>query len=254
MSKSEKSHTPCSPFVPWGPPLVQHASDSSVGRLGRTRGVLSIGYLRQTAEGSYKVFIPGRTDISSKSESQPPAERKRREKQKTNRAKKKKEKKDAHIQYTMAGGGRDGELMKFKASGGEKPPHCQRRHLQFSPISRLSGSRADWFGGVRRGGGVEGGAVGSRVWPLRETWQQTPSKLLHIRPATTGQQTTVALDWLFFFLREEIKKMPGSVGMRLDRNKQTNKPTNHLKGVGVALSPGGGSAGGAVEPPGVSLR
>lgn len=64
MSKSEMSHTPCPPFVPLGPPLVQHASDSSVGRLGRTQGVLSM-VTANKQQGELQGLHPGtdgRTD------------------------------------------------------------------------------------------------------------------------------------------------------------------------------------------------
>lgn len=94
----------------------------------------------------------------------------------------------------MAGGGRDGELMKFKASGGENL-HAANG-ATFSSVPSASCQETGLIGLE------EWRRVGGRGWKegvaLRETRQQTPSKLLHFRPATTGQQTTVTLDWLVF--------------------------------------------------------
>lgn len=61
MLKSEMSHTPCPPFVPSGPPLVQHASDGSVGRIGKTQGFCPC-LPPINIKGSYKVFILGWKD------------------------------------------------------------------------------------------------------------------------------------------------------------------------------------------------
>lgn len=94
----------------------------------------------------------------------------------------------------MAGGGGDGELMKFKASVGENL-HAANG-ATFSSVPSASCQETGLIGLE------ELGRVGGRGWKegvaLRETRQQTPSKLLHFRPATTGQQTTVTLDWLVF--------------------------------------------------------
>lgn len=97
----------------------------------------------------------------------------------------------------MAGVGRDGELMKFKASGGENL-HAANG-ATFSSVPSASCQETGLIG-LEELGRV--GGRGRRGWKegvaLRETRQQTPSKLLHFRPATTGQHTTVTLDWLVF--------------------------------------------------------
>lgn len=91
MLKSEMSHTPRPPFVPLGLLLVQHASDGSVGRLGKTRGVCPHLPPTKTARGATRSSSwDGRMDgRSKKSKSRPPAERKRREKKTENKQSKK---------------------------------------------------------------------------------------------------------------------------------------------------------------------
>lgn len=95
MLKSEMSHTPCPPFVPLGPPLVQHASDGSVRRLGKTRRVCPC-FPPTNCRGSYKVFILRWTDgrtVQEQVTSAGGAEKTRKKKTR----KQTRQKKDTHI-------------------------------------------------------------------------------------------------------------------------------------------------------------
>lgn len=157
----------------------------------------------------------------------------------------------------MAGGGKNGELMKVKASGGGETLHAATG-ATFSSVAstscqetQLIGLEKLGVGGAERGGGRQGGCGIWRNSAAGAFW--TPL----VRLATTAEQTNTHSIGSVGFLREEIIIIKNNTRVCQDAagsETNRNKPTNHLKRVGVALSPGGGSAGGAVEPPGVSTR
>lgn len=160
MLKSEMSHTPCPPFVPLGLLLVQHASDGSVGRLGKTRGVCPCLPPTKTARGATRSSSwDGRMDGRSKKASH--VRRLSGKDEKKNR--KQTKQKRTRTSYTMTGGGRNSELMKVKASGGETL-HAAAG-ATFSSVASTSCQETQLIGLEKLGvGGVQGRQGGCGIW------------------------------------------------------------------------------------------
>lgn len=160
--------------------------------LRRTRGVCPCSS-PTNSRGSYKVLILGWTRVLERVTSDRGA---------TNTIKNKKR---THVRHTEAGGGRNRERMKFKASGGENLHAAISTAFSSGPSASYQQTRLigleelEWEGWEEMGWGW-----GGLAFP--ETWQQMPTKLLHIPLATTGEQTTVSLDWSVWSAEEFFRR------------------------------------------------
>lgn len=109
----------------------------------------------------------------------------------------------------MAGGGRDGELMKFKASGGENLHAANGATFSSVPSASCQETGLIGLEELGRVGRMVGG-VGRRVWPFEKLGSR---RLLNSSTSARQQQANrQQLHSIGWFFKEGNKKCRGLLG------------------------------------------